>query len=49
MKNFKIIVALMMIICVMVSAVACNIGKKCEHIDENLDHKCDLCAESMGE
>ena len=50
MKNLKIIVALMMIICVMISAVACNlINKECEHVDENLDHKCDLCSAAMGE
>ena len=50
MKNPKIIVALMMIICVMISAVAHYfISKECEHVDENLDHKCDLCSEAMGE
>ena len=50
MKNSKILVAICLILCAMLTFASCG---QPEHttadcLDENKDHKCDVCSESMG-
>ena len=47
MKPLRILVALVVVFCVMITAVSC-VEKPCQHVDANLDHKCDLCTEAVG-
>ena len=46
MKNSKILIAICLVICVMMTLASCFSHDVCT--DENKDHKCDFCSESIG-
>ena len=49
MKNFKIIKAFCLILCIMMAFASCDKKHTTEDcLDENKDHKCDVCSLDMG-
>ena len=49
MKNSRILVAICLVLCIVMSLAACGQEHtSADCLDENKDHKCDVCSESMG-